>query len=544
MVRVRAGGRLVDRVAERVLGLGRRTTAYAVARGVRVPMRDGVTLAADLYRPAPPPLGTVLVRGPYGRALPQALLNARIFAACGYQVLFVSSRGTFGSGGVFTPMRTEADDGQDVVAWMRRQSWFTGTFATVGLSYLGYTQWALLADPPPELVAAVVTVGPHDFSRHHWGTGAFNLDAIGWSDLIAHQQDAALLRLIHIATSAWRLRPVLDAAPLADAAERHFRGRVPWYREVIVHPDLDDPFWTPMRHTGALDSVTVPVLLIGGWQDIFLAQTVEQYSRLHEREVDVAMTIGPWNHQDLVGKGASTAAQEALAWLDEHLAHRTTRPRPAPVTVYVTGGGRWRRYAAWPPATCCRTLYLRSGGTLSTEAPSDADPPSTFTFDPVHPTPTVGGPALTGGGYRDDTALAGRPDVLAFTGPVLDEDVEVLGAPTVELERDGDNPHVDVFVRLSDVAPGGRSRNVTEGYLRLDPEHADGRVRVRMRDTAHRFVAGHRIRLLVAGSSHPQYARNLGTGEHPGTGKGLRSARHVVRHDAGRQSRLILPVGR
>lgn len=542
MVKVRAGGRVVDRVAGRVLGVGRRTTPYVILRGVRVPMRDGVTLVADLYRPKVRPLGTLLVRGPYGRGVPQALLNARIFAACGYQVLFVSSRGTFGSGGVFTPMRTEAEDGQDVVAWMRRQPWFTGTFGTVGLSYLGYTQWALLADPPPEHVAAVVTVGPHDFSRHHWGTGALNLDTIGWSDLIAHQQDPGLLRVLHVATAGRRLRPVLDAAPLVDAAQRYFGARVPWHREVIVHPDLDDPFWTPMRHTVALDRVSVPVLLIGGWQDIFLTQTVEQYTRLHDRGVDVAMTIGPWNHQDLVGKGASTAVQEALAWLDEHLARRPSHPRHAPVTVYVTGAGRWRRYAAWPPATSRRRLHLRSGGTLTAGPPGAADPPSAFTFDPADPTPTVGGPTLTGGGYRDDTELAARDDVLAFTGAVLDEDVEVLGAPSVELERGGDNPHVDLFVRLSDVAPDGRSRNVTEGYLRMDPEHADGRVCVPMRDTAHRFTVGHRIRLLVAGGSHPQYARNLGTGEDPGTGKGMRPARHVVHHDADRPSCLVLPV--
>lgn len=544
MVKVRAGGRFVDRLAGRVLGLGRSTTAYAVARDLRVPMRDGVTLAADLYRPASPPVGTLLVRGPYGRGLSQSLLSARIYAARGYQVLFVSSRGTFGSGGVFTPMLSEADDGQDVVEWMRRQSWFTGTFATIGLSYLGYTQWALLADPPPELVAAVVAVGPHDFSRHHWGTGAFNLDALGWSDLIAHQQDAEPVRMFQVATSARRLRPVLDALPLVDAAERHFRGRVPWYREIVNHPELDDPFWTPMRHAGALDRVSVPVLLIGGWQDIFLPQTVEQYGRLHDREVDVAMTIGPWSHQDLVGRGAPAVAQETFAWLDEHVARSPNRPRSAPVTVYVTGARRWRRYAAWPPATSRRTLYLRAGGGLSADAPTDADagPPSAFTFDPARPTPTVGGPTLTGGGYRDDTELAGRPDVLAFTGPVLGEDADVLGAPSVELERDGDNPHADVFVRLSDVDRDGRSRNVTEGYVRLDPGDCAGHVRVRMRDTAHRFVAGHRIRLLVAGGSHPQYARNLGTGEHPGSGRGLKPAQHVIRHDAARSSCLVLPV--
>jgi uncharacterized protein len=186
---VASAARQVERLVLRLLGVTGARTDYAVTP-VRVPMRDGVELAADLYRPATEPVGTLLVRGPYGRSLPFSLFMARAFAARGYQVLFVSSRGTFGSGGEFDPMRTEAADGQDVVSWMREQPWFTGTFGTLGGSYLGHTQWALLADPPPELVAAVISVGPHDFSRHAWGTGAFNLDLLEWSAMIAHQEDA------------------------------------------------------------------------------------------------------------------------------------------------------------------------------------------------------------------------------------------------------------------------------------------------------------------------------------------------------------------
>ncbi|MET0414652.1 MAG: CocE/NonD family hydrolase, partial [Actinoplanes sp.] len=160
---------------------------YRVDRGLRVPLRDGVTLAADHYVPSGPAVGTILVRGPYGRGFPYDLLYARPYAARGYHVLFVSCRGTAASGGEFDPMRTEHDDGRDVVAWLTAQPWFTGTFATVGPSYLGFTQWAILADPPPELTAAVVTVGPHDFARHSWGTGAFSLDLVGWSDMISKQ---------------------------------------------------------------------------------------------------------------------------------------------------------------------------------------------------------------------------------------------------------------------------------------------------------------------------------------------------------------------
>jgi predicted acyl esterase len=206
---------------------------YKLTRGIAIPARDGIMLAADLYQPARTARGTLLVRGPYGRAMPFSLLTARIFAIYGYNVLLVSSRGTFGSGGEFDPARTEAADGQDVVAWLVRQSWFTGSFATLGGSYLGYTQWAVLADPPAELVTAIITVGPHDLSRHTWGTGAFNLDLLGWSDMIAHQEDGgAVSGLFRRAIAARRLRPVLDGLPVADVADKHLDDR--------PAPDRDD----------------------------------------------------------------------------------------------------------------------------------------------------------------------------------------------------------------------------------------------------------------------------------------------------------------
>ena len=165
------------------------TSRYTVSR-VSIPMRDGVELIADHYAPAGEPVGTLLLRGPYGRGFPFSLLYGALYAARGYHVLMQSVRGTFGSGGTFTPMVHEAADGADTVAWLRRQPWFTGRFATIGISYLGFTQWALLQDPPPELAAAVITAGPHDFSESAWGTGSFTVnDFLGWSHLVAHQED-------------------------------------------------------------------------------------------------------------------------------------------------------------------------------------------------------------------------------------------------------------------------------------------------------------------------------------------------------------------
>ena len=523
---------LLDDLTGRIFGLPRATTGYSVTP-LRIPARDGIELAADLYRPATEPVGTLLARGPYGRGMPFSLSVARLYAARGYQVLFVSSRGTFGSSGTFTPERTEAADGQDVVAWMREQNWFTGRFGTLGGSYLGYTQWALLADPPPELAAAVITMAPHDFARHHWGTGAFTLDFLGWSDLIAHQEDGGLTPFYRQLTTGRRLGPVQDGIPLAGTAQRYFHGLAPWYQDMVSTPDITDPFWSPMRHPEALEKTSVPVLLQGGWQDIFLAQTMTQYARLRERGIDVALTVGPWTHVEMAAKAARRLTQESFAWLEEHLARRGGRVRSAPVRVYVTGAEEWRDYPTWPPATNPRAFHL-SPGKLSAEPGGE----SSFVYDPARPTPTVSGPLMSGGGLRKDNELTERPDVLAYTSDPLTDDLDLLGAPTVELAHHSDNPHVDLFVRVSDVAPDGNSYNVTEGYQRLDPERSTGPITLKMRDIAHRFKARHRVRLIVAGGCHPQYARNLGTGDNPGTGTELRPARHTI----GSPSKLTLPT--
>ncbi|MEI4270927.1 CocE/NonD family hydrolase [Klenkia sp. LSe6-5] len=542
---------IVDRIASRVLRLPPATTGYTVERGLRVPMRDGVELVADRYVPDGPPLGTLLVRGPYGRAFPFSLLFATAYAARGYQVILESVRGTFGSGEDFEPMFREVDDGADTVAWLREQPWFTGTFGTVGLSYLGFTQWALLADPPDELVASVVLVGPHDFARATWGTGAFTVnDFLGWSDMVAHQEDPGRLRrLVRQATAARRLGPALDALPLGDAGERLLAGRAPWYRDWVAHPDRRDPWWEPVQLERALDRPRVPVLLVGGWQDLFLEQTLDQYQRLRDAGADVALTVGPWTHVETLSKGGGLITRESLDWLGEHLAGTGTRRRPARVHVHVTGAGEWRHLPDWPPATVDRTFFLADRARLA-QAPAGPDAPAvTFRSDPAVPTPSIGGRLLDdrSGGYRDDTALAARDDVASWVSDPLPADLEVLGTPVVELVHGTDVAHVDVAVRLSQVDRRGRSRNVSDGYVRLVPGDDattpdGGLVRLELDPVAHRFPAGARLRLVVAGSSHPHWARNTGTGEPPETAvRTVASTRTVAVAEGA--SRLVLPVG-
>jgi len=514
-----------------------------VHRGLPVPMRDGVMLIADHYAPtAALPLGTILVRGPYGRAFPFSVIYAQIYAARGYHVVFQSVRGTFGSGGQFEPMINEAADAADTVVWLRNQSWFTGTFATIGLSYLGYTQWALMSDPPPELAAAVVTVGPHDLHESSWGTGSFALaDLLGWSDLVANQEAHPARRVAFQFRAARRLASAVHGVPVADSARALLGRGSPWFESWVDRPSADDPFWAGFRATTALERAKVPVLLLSGWQDIFIDQTLTQYRHLHGRGVDVAMTIGPWTHDQMVTTAGGTAAAETLAWLGAHLAKSPGRPRPAPVRVFITGRNRngWVDLPAWPPATAAKVLYLQTGGRLES-APSTAGT-STFRYNPAEPTPTVGGRLLARpAGYTDDTELASRADVLSFTGPPLGAQICVCGSPVVELAYETDNDHFDVFVRISEVDARGRSRNVSDGFRRFSAIPNEP-VRIELDPIAHRFSAGSRIRVLIAGGCHPRFARNLGTGESVLSGRRMASSTHTVRH--GESSTLTLPVG-
>lgn len=258
-------------VLERAWSLPARRCGVEVRRRVGVPMRDGVELLADHYVPVGRrEAATVLVRCPYGRRAPFSMLNAQLLAERGYHVLLQSCRGTFGSGGVFDPMRDEAADGQDTVAWLREQPWFDGRLLTYGASYLGYVQWALMLDPPPELLGAVVLVAPHDFSKIAHRNGAFELyNCLSWSTLIAGQEDPARLRhALRVFGGAERLSAALDGLPLRSGSRTHLGTGATWFEDWLERSDLSDPFWTPMQFQEALDRISVPTLLVGGWHDL------------------------------------------------------------------------------------------------------------------------------------------------------------------------------------------------------------------------------------------------------------------------------------
>lgn len=504
-------------------------TRDATVRRVSVPMRDGVLLDADLFQPTTGgSRATILVRSPYPTRGLLAVVWGQSFAERGYTVLHQSCRGTFGSGGTFDPMRQEVADGIDTVAWLQAQSWYDGKLVLAGGSYMGWVEWALLTGRPPGIVAAVSMAGPHDIGRAVYRRGPMDLDNfLGWSENIAHQEDGGLPRtVLRALTVKRRLAPMFGAFS-AGVIDPALQRAAPWFSEWAGHADLADPFWQPFNATAGLQGTTAPTLIVAGWQDLFLEQNIEQYRVLADRGVPTRLVIGPWTHIGMATNGGEAWA-ESYAWLDQVLrgtdlhGHRSVR-------LWVGGAGEWREFARWPEYAPVDWRLTPDRGL------SPADPGGTgeaaFVYNPADPTPSVGGAVMTpGAGAADNRELERRADVLTFTSAALSEPLTVIGEVTAALDVTRDNPHADLFVRLTDVAPDGRSVNLCDGIVRLtqrDP--LSGVVEVPLIAAAHRFGAGHRLRVIVAGGAFPRYSINPGTGRLIDTPDRHRGTRFTVR---------------
>jgi putative CocE/NonD family hydrolase len=511
----------------RALGLAPPLTREVmVRRDVAVRARDGVILRTDHYAPSVQPAPTVLVRTPYGRG-GFTTVAARVLAERGFHVVLSSCRGTGGSGGRFDPMRHERDDGLDTVEWLRRQAWFNGRLGTFGPSYVGYTQWAI-ADVP-ELAAMATVVTASSFRDPTYAGESFALfTTLAWASIL------------HAQHGGW----------LANTVET-LRGReVDFFRRWLELSGVDGPdadeYWGILAHDHRLGTVTAPVLMIGGWHDIFLPWQLRDYAALRTAGARPHLTIGAWTHGSL---GLLTASlRESVDWLTTHLREQPARLRSKPVRVFVEGSG-WREYDDWPPdGRTVRPWHLHNHGRLSRQPPMQAEP-DTFRYDPADPTPTVGGPLLLSNvaGPRDNRAVEARPDVLVYTSTPLREDYEVIGPVSATVHVRASRPHLDVFVRLCDVHPSGRSINICDGLVRVTPGRypvdADGvsAVTLDLWPAGHRFPAGHRLRVQVSAGAHPRYPRNTGNGDPLATAVKLEPVNVEVWHDRDHPSAIHLP---
>jgi putative CocE/NonD family hydrolase len=532
---------LISHVLQRALRLGPPLTRdLVVQHDLRVPMPDGAVLLADRWLPRTggDGLPVALLRGPYGRRGMQAIGMARPLAERGFQVLMQSTRGTFGCGGTFDPLKQEREDGLATLDWVIEQPWFGDAIVLAGGSYLGYVQWAVADKLPPEVKAMVPMVTESALTMEFLREDGLSLETpFQWGVMTAQQeQRGATPRAL--LTAGRRRRQALATLPLGRSDIVAAGRRVDYIQDILSH-DRNADRWAGIDHRHRVADVTVPVSSIGGWYDIFLPGQLQDFTILQDAGRPARLTVGPWTH---VGGGLGGALQETIEFGFAH-ARGEQPPERAPVRLYVMGEQAWRDFDHWPPhGYPPQRLHLRPGGQLSTQEPGESEP-DRYRYDPADPTPAVGGVRMVrGSGRVENTQLESRPDVLTYTTAPLDADIEIIGEITAEIWFRSSLPHADVFVRLCDVDEKGRSHNVCDGLVSLTGADELTPADVTLWPTAYRFKRGHRIRVQVSSGAFPRYARNPGTGEPRTTATTLRAADQEIHHDPAHASAIILPV--
>lgn len=489
-----------------------------VQKDVPATMRDGTTLAADVYRPggeaADGEYPVLLTRLPYGKDLPlgTGYVDPVKAARRGYIVVVQDVRGRFGSEGEWTPFMNEFEDGYDTVEWAATLPGSDGRVGMYGVSYFGMTQWQAAVMQPPSLVSMApgITWGNYlNGVQIRGGVRELGL-RLYWSEAVL-ALDTLLRKYRDTPEKLQKLLPaqvaVIDDLPneyavlpleeLPDPA-----GVVPYMFEALDH-GVTSPVWEYLNIDGRHDRVEVPTFHIGGWYDTFIGETLRQYGEMKRLAEERGsrpprLLVGPWSHgrfESTVGELDFGLASSGLLLnyrgdiTDHHLRWfaATVKEDEAslegqpPVQVFVMGEDRWRGYEEWPvPGSREERWHLHSGGgansrsgdgTLSREEPSgNVAPSDRYDYDPEDPVPTLGGavlmPAVYRAGARDQAPNEDRPDVLCYTSEVLAEPYTVLGAVHATLFAATSAPDTDFVVRLVDVYPDGRAIGVADGIVR------------------------------------------------------------------------------
>jgi uncharacterized protein len=532
---------LISRLVQRQLGLDPPLTRdLIIERDLPVPMPDGTVLLADRWAPRTggDKLPVALVRTPYGRGALMTEGPVRPLAERGFQVILQSVRGTFGSGGVFEPMRHEREDGLATLEWVVNQPWFGDSIVLVGASYLGYAQWAVADRLPPEVKAMIPQVTDAALTLDFLRPDSYSLETpFGLGVLLAGQERR--LGVLRGLMEAGKTRRAMSTLPLSEADVAAIGRRSDYIQDILRH-DADDPYWAAIDHRRRVAETTVPVSSVGGWYDVFLPGQLRDFSVLRQAGRSARLTVGPWTHLSMDGITMREVLEFGLA-----CARGAEPPKRGPVRLYVMGEEAWRDFESWPPPGYSpRPFYLGPEGALAAEPPAADSAPDGYRYDPADPTPAIGGVRIIRGsaGRVDNTALEARPDVLTYTTTPLELDVEVIGEVSAQIWFRSSLPRADVFVRLCDVDPDGKSWNICDGLTSLSDADQVTAATVRLWPTAHRFKAGHRIRVQVSSGSFPRYARNPGTGEPRATATRLVAADQFVYHDPAHPSAIILPV--
>jgi putative CocE/NonD family hydrolase len=374
------------------------------------------------------------------------------------------------------------------------------------------------------------------------------------------------------------VHPLYWKLPLISAMDEY--SDRPIYKLFLGHPTYDE-YWQSYSLKGKYDQIEAPALMVTGWYDNLVHEMFKCFAGWTSQARPTArattkLVVGPWVHSFL-GSGESYGdiqfgpraavdmVELQLRWFDQRLKDIATGiDDEPPVRIFVMGTNVWRDEHEWPLArTRFTSYYIHSDGRansshgdgeLSATPPGDERPDS-YDYDPASPVPTMGGPSLMAEymGPRDRRPLERRDDVLVYSTPPLERDVEVTGPVEMVLYAATSAVDTDFTATLVDVHPNGQAIMITQGIVRArfreSLEHPTpiepGTVhdyRIALWETSNTFKAGHRIRVEVSSSNFPQFDRNLNSGEELATGTNVVVAHQTIRHDRAHPSRIVLPV--
>ncbi|MGK2852416.1 MAG: CocE/NonD family hydrolase [Candidatus Limnocylindrales bacterium] len=496
--------------------------AVTETRDIRIPVRDGIELSANLWRPSTDtPVPVILEMIPYGKdswRRAADITRGTWFAKRGFALCRLDVRGTGSSFGIALDEYTadETRDGFDAVEWLAAQPWCDGNVGMWGISYGGFTAIQVAALRPPHLRAIVPVMATDDryLDDVHYRGGCVTVSelsqyAVSQVAMNAMPPEAAFRG------AAWRTDWLarLDATPPWLFA---------WLRE-----QTDGPYWRQGSLAPDYDAITAAIFNIGGWHDSYVDPAFRMQARCPAPSHTL---VGPWHHswphsaepgpnlddlheiarffdRHLCGIDNGWDEEPPIVWYEREFAS----PEPFPASL----PGRWRAASAYPhPSTEIRA-WAFGDGALET-----GDVPTLAAIDTFRHRPTTGtrGPLSWGAGSapnglardlrRDDDAGP------VYTSAPLAEALEVLGVPEVVVHIAVDAPVATLSVRLCDVAPDGSVALVSGGVLNLTHRHSHAapeplrpgvveEVRVPLRTAGYRWLPGHRLRVALASSLWP-----------------------------------------
>jgi hypothetical protein len=534
---------------------------------VRVPMRDGVRLSANIFLPpGAARLPAVLERTPYGKGADITPLY-QAFVDRGYAVVAEDVRGRYESEGIFDPLKQEPLDGEDTLDWIAGQPWSNGKIGMIGGSYRGIVQWKVAALGNPHLKAIFPVVsGWDDYRDRFYSEGG----AMKLGPRLEWMAENLKVQGYRPDFNKYVLHLPLRTADIA-ATGRSSR----MFQDALNHPSYDS-FWRAISTREHIGGVRTPVFAVGGWYDNFVESDLEAYAALRKTDGRNRIVIGPWPHNmsykfpgvDFGPDSQLPIRGLQLAWFDRWL---MGKQEPAldgpPMKIFVMGVNEWRGESDWPPAEARpMTFYLSSRGHANTlegdgalaDKPAERSSTDRFVFDPRDPAPTRGGavccnPRALPWGPMDQSLVERRKDVLVYSTKPLSRDLEVIGPVRVTLYAATSAKDTDFTAKLVDVFPDGDARNLTDGILRLRYRDsldrpqlaAPGAVYELSIDagvTSNVFIKGHRIRLEISSSNFPRFDRNPNTGGRISDETKTIPATQTIFHDRTRPSAMALMV--